>query len=212
MILMRLDKVVGSCHIRGYDSLTWAEGGWFPVDSVSFGFNPQSATPESKDGKNPGKGAGNHSPRPSSNGGKDTDEEFTEMRVAKQVDCATANLMTLAMEAKMKPAEKKSKLKADIHFLGSVEGGKSSGIGVHTFLLIHLEAVEIKGWNINGSGESRPTEDITLRYEKAAMCYHGTPDGKTKKPNLTAGWDQSANKQWPISEISSDYFPRYPKN
>ena len=127
------------------------------------------------------------------------------MQVSKAVDMATVNLMQLAMEARMQPTGNELPLVADIHFIGSVDS--EDGLHTFTFLRIHLESVEIKGWSISGSGDERPTESLTLGYEKAAMCYQSTPDGRLKDPKIKAGWDQKANKTW---DTTSSYYPDFP--
>ena len=118
---------------------------------------------------------------------------------------ATVNLMQLAMESRMTPTGNEAPLVADIHFVGSLRGEDKTN--VFTFLRIHLESVEIKSWKVDGSGDTRPTETFTLRYEKGAMCYQSTPDGKFRDPKAIAGWNQKENKPW---STTTQYFPNFP--
>jgi hypothetical protein len=49
---------------------------------------------------------------------------------------------------------------------------KEAETSTYTSLLIHLEAVNVIGWEINGHGDLRPSESVTMKYDRAAMIYH----------------------------------------
>lgn len=222
MILMRLNKVLGVCEIVPYNELSGQLGGWFPIDSLNFGFNPkqlEDGSGGSGNGGGGGSGAGSGSGggggaargRGAGGGGNgaaggSNDGDFTEMRVSKAVDMATVNLMKLAMESREQQKGKDMGVVADIHFIGSVRMEKKTH--TFTFLRIHLDGVELKEWGINGSADERPVENLTLIYEKAAMCYE-TTDGRLRLPKVQAAWDQTKGQEW--KNPQSDFYPDFPK-
>ena len=217
MIVMRIDRVLGSCKIHNYD--TEGEGGWFPLASVNFGFTPKTDTVQSggSAGGNPtgSRGGGNHRGNNAdsrnqggANGGQG--DKFTEMSITKAVDVATVPLMQLAMDSRSdsgnKPADSAVTI-ADIHFIGSVNASQSEDIYTFTFLRIHLDTVRILNWSVNGSGDERPSETVTIGYEKAAMSYQPTPDAKTIQAKGQAGWDQKEHKKW---NTVTAFYPNFP--
>ncbi len=219
MIVMRLSKVLGMCKIVPYDTkaLESSGGGWFPLDSIQFGFNPekdkQSQNGASSPGSSPNTSSGSRSQpnarsggSPQSNGSQQPTGPFSPLSITKQVDLATVNLMQLAMESTMQPTGNEAPIEADIHFIGTVASGDGN-MDTFTYLRIHLDVVEVKSWSINGSGNDRPTETLELGFEKAAMCYHWTPDGKQKNLKPQAGWDQKRNEPW---NVTTAYFPNFP--
>lgn len=217
MILMKLNKVLGVCDIEGYSGNKEKVGGWFPVESVSFGFNPQAnqstptgATPSGST-RNAQTGARNAQPAatPGANQGSDNTSTFTAMNVSKSVDMSSINLMKLAMECRGRPGAqdqvKQQALTADIHFVGSL-GIPGRDSYIFTFLRIHLDTVTIEDWQINASGENRPQENFKLAYEKAAVCYSKTKDG-SDITKVQFGWDQKENQEW---HVVTDDFPDGP--
>lgn len=105
--------------------------------------------------------------------------------------------------------DQETKLEADIHIVSSVSLEKQqSDRFTYTSLMIHLEAVNVQSWEIRGSGDSRPTESVKLRYDRAAMIYVGTADGKVFHVDPPKGWDQTANEEfsWNTAKMK-DYFP-----
>jgi hypothetical protein len=115
--------------------------------------------------------------------------------------------MLKAMEERSK---KKStdvdELAADIHVLGSVAFKDSKERFVYPSLMIHLEKVHVSEWTLDGSGNNRPSESFKLQYDKAAIRYGVTPDGKSYDPATAVGWDQNANARWTDIDV---YFEKY---
>jgi type VI protein secretion system component Hcp len=188
----------GSSRIERYDGAD----GWFPIEGFNFGFKdkPEDNKDPGAAGKAPPSGGGQAAgPKlsPGGGGGKaGPHDDFNQVKLSKQVDTATCLLMVLAMrERKSKKGAdrgKETKLEADIHILSSVQLVQKSEQYVFTNLMIHLEAVNILGWDIQGSGDSRPTESVSLRYDRAAMIYVRTPDAKNVDPLIgPKGWDQT---------------------
>jgi type VI protein secretion system component Hcp len=77
---------------------------------------------------------------------------------------------------------------------------------IFPYMLITLENVLVKSWNITASGDDRPSESISLWYDKAAMRYYRTKDGKVWIGGQVSGWNQKENKEWIEVEISNKYF------
>ena len=202
MILMSISKVPGICDIRKYDENAGKDGGWFPVTSISVGFQ--------KPGESGSGGGANASPAPQKGGspaGGGENDSGCSFKVTKSVDSASVPIMMLAM-AERERVSKKDGLTADIHFIGSVRvENNTSDVDTFTFIRIHLDSMEITEWGVSGSGEGRPEEQFTIGFEKFAMCYEST-DGKTVLPTHTKGWDQSTQKPWLPS--GAKHFPKFP--
>lgn len=204
----------GSIRIHPYDG---TKEGWFPVESFGFGFIEKP-----KDGSQAGAAGSAHgapgkpsAPAPTASvpgkGGKPQD--FAEVTLEKQVDMVTGSLMALAMqERKSKKGtgqNQEQELHVDVHFVSAVTIEKlEAGRFTYTSLMVHLEAVNIQNWQIRGSGDSRPTESVTLRFDRAAMVYVGTGDGKNFQVDTARGWDQTKNDNftWNLSNMKK-YFP-----
>jgi hypothetical protein len=187
----------GSCHIKGYDT-----GGWFPIESFTFGFDPDKGK-KSRAGKGQGvgavgsqNGAMNVRSQASLNGSASTTNNQsleTTVSLAKQIDTATCDLMFLSMRDQEKKTGDESFIKADIHVLSSVKITRPGSTAAHVFpnLMIHLAGVLVKQWNVQGNGDDRPTEDVTLLYDRSAIQYVHTKDGKLFMPHRARGWDQT---------------------
>jgi hypothetical protein len=102
-----------------------------------------------------------------------------------------------------KGVEDKLKLWADIHVLSSVDVEQKKNI--FASLMIHLEGVQLKGWNIKGSEDNRPTETITLTYDRACLYYQWTPDGTVFMGIGPRGWDQTTNEEWSDYQFDKKY-------
>jgi hypothetical protein len=212
----------GSCHISGYNG---KDTGWFPVESFNFGFTDDKAD-EEKQGQGGGQPAKGAPAAPPAKGGqaggkKKGDNDFAELSIDKQIDTATCQLMQLAMEER-KTRRKKGPgagpgtggggsnapdIEADIHILSTVQLQKDSQRFIYPTVMIHLEAVNILGWNVKASGDGRPSESLKIRYDRAAMIYVAmetqAEGGATWQRHGPAGWDQTKNdvfsSQWPES-------------
>ncbi|MGL4511469.1 MAG: type VI secretion system tube protein Hcp [Lacipirellulaceae bacterium] len=219
---MRISDVEGLyCLIKGgQDKYGYGKdnAGWFPIEQVNFGFNASQAGAEAsgsagaaKSGAAPAPARGAAPGATAGGAAAGGEEAFQTMSVSKSVDGVTTLLMGFAMEDRAATkADKKKVRKADIHFLQSVNpSGYSEGQGsrfVVPSLLITLQNVLIKGWSINGSGDDRPSESVELWFDKAAMRYHYTQDGKVWKGGEVKGWDQVKNEPWIVSEGEAPYF------
>ena len=201
MILMRISKVPGICDIKKYDVDAGKDGGWFPITSINYDFDPKGNESESGGGTGTAPAAGTQNKT-----GKDSASKSSQVSVTKTVDMASVPIMTLAMQDRDKVAKKES-LSADVHFLGSVSVQGSGDHNTFTFIRIHLDGIEIKSWKLNGSGEGRWTETIEIGYERSAMCYEST-DGSTVLPKFTGGWDQTKNEKW---IPKTKFFPDFPR-
>jgi type VI protein secretion system component Hcp len=191
--------VSGSSTIERYNG---KDHGWFPIESFNFGFDDKG---DSSAGGAAGHGAPAKAPAAASKPaggaapGKGGKKEFSQLSMEKQVDTVTCLLMELAMSEvgtkKGTDSKQQTKLEVDIHILSSVQLEQKVERFVFTNLMIHLEAVNIVSWQIRGSGDSRPTESVTLRYDRAAMIYVRTPDAKAFDPLIgPKGWDQTNSK------------------
>jgi len=206
----------GSCEVTGSPvEDEYRVGGWFPVQQFSFGFDEKSDKKEEQkpaSGGPAGKGSpaspgGNAATGKNAAAGSGDKAAHSEMQLTKEADRATLNLMVLAMEEKSQSKGEKpdKEYHADIHILGSLafeDGGQKRNI--FPSVIIHLEGVHVAKWNISGSGDSRPSETVTLRYDRVAMHYLWTGDGKVFLPLGPKGWNQTTSKQWPNAD------PKFP--
>jgi type VI protein secretion system component Hcp len=207
------DKVKGSCTIAGYreeDGDANAKG-WFAANSFNFGFDakqqdsdangsqPRASQPRANAGA--GSGSGQNSVQPKSSD-KQKSEVFSAISISKEVDSATSYLMFLAMEERKSKKGVDSGIHADIHILSSVDVQQQKRF-IYPSLMIHLEGVRVEEWNIEGSGDERPSENVQLKYDRAAISYQKTRDGKTFEAANTSGWDQVKNASWSYTKFST---------
>jgi type VI protein secretion system component Hcp len=192
------DSTSGSVQIEGYP----LNEGWFPANSFNFGFKGKKE--EQTDNASRGRGAGSTGgagatatanarvQSSQSEGGEK--EVFSKMSLSKEVDNATCSLMALAMEERKSKKGVDSGIRADVHVLSSVNIGSRRFI--YASLMVHLEGVRVEDWHVDGSGDERPTEGVQLGYDRAAMAYQKTPDGKTVEPLQIKAWDQDKGGPW----------------
>jgi len=190
----------GSCKIKGYDN-----GDWFPVESFDFGFDPKE---EADDSSKPAAPAPvSHKPPtqggPNGRSGKKGKGDLAKMSIAKQIDSTTCYLMFLAMEERQTKKgvgpNNKREIVADLHVLATVQAGDTANRFIYPTILVHLEAVNILDWKIAASGDGRPTETLSIRYDRAAMIYCATADGQIFMQHGPKGWDQTQNKDYEMS-------------
>jgi type VI protein secretion system component Hcp len=225
MILLRLDKLGGRyCDIQGGQEQKYgynADGkGWMPIESMTFGFQSSSDSKgDAKTGATGTQASGRQGTQTGSQNGASRsggagNEAFTEIQVSRFVDAATPQLMKFAMQDRRVDKGKQVMLrKADIHFLHSVMGNKSETTlrTVFPYLMITLEDVLVTSWNITASGDDRPTESLSLKYDKAAMRYYRTVSGEVWTGGTPAGWNQMTNGDWTEAETSGIEFFKEPK-
>lgn len=218
MILMRTDKLEGKyCDVEGGSKMKRFQynavgAGWFPIQTLSFGFQgrdqssgannqananaPRSNSARQQTGNNnqgPGQGGGQQ--------GAERDEPNT-LSISRGVDRATVELFDFAMQdRKATKADDDNARKVDIHFLHSVHVYGSTSIisddqYIYPYMMIALDRVLFKGWEISASGDDRPVENLTLWFDKSAIRYHRTADGKIWNHAGPKGWDQHDNEPW----------------
>ena len=216
MILLRLDGLEGKyCDIQGgQEKYKYGESksGWFPIESMNFGFQtPSESSADTTSGSNGSSTdtglhhSGSHTRVTSAKAKGGTDEAFTTISVTKFVDGTTTSLMRFAMEDRCKAKSDRERMrKADFHFLHSVRGKETKEIKptrfVFPYMMITLENVLVKGWNISAGADDRPVETIELWYDKAAMRYYRTKDGVEWIGGDVSGWDQYKNEPWSAPE------------
>ena len=201
---MRVDRVPGKCMVKGYD-----KGGWFAIEGFNFGFNAKEekkkdppdknnkvlTAEQKKELKKKEALEKKKAQRREAQQAKDPPdrEEFTSMRISKQVDTATVYLMKQAMKAGADPANsKEDDLTADIHIVGSMLIEEEH---LYVWAKIRLEMVQLTKWSVSASGDGRPNEAVTLQYKKAAIWYQGS-EGTFLDASFTDGWNQTDNSRW----------------
>jgi len=178
MILINIAGVPGDSQIPGYK-----DKDWFSVDSFSFGI-----TRETKESAKAG-----------------TDDitigvgELGECSFEKTTDRGSFMLMQQSISGGPLTS-------AEIHFV-QTKNNKDGKQAVFPYLMFKLLPCFIKTWSISGSEDGRPTESVTLWYQKIAMTYYSySKDANgvyVEKQEGTAGWDQVVNNAWdtPTFEI-----------
>jgi hypothetical protein len=204
----------GSVEIQGSPKGDdYRMGGWFPIDSFNFGMEKPPDPTANKDGQpTPHPPAARGAPvaratnAPQVPPGKD--KKKSEMTLQKEVDRATCDLMLLAMQHRAQKGGPKTagdkEYHVDVHVLSSVRFGTLLEHNIFPSLMIHLEAVRVASWGINGSGDQRPSESVTLEYDKGAMHYSWY-DGEHFIHFGPKGWDQDKNAIWPENDMKWKY-------
>lgn len=113
--------------------------------------------------------------------------ELQECSISKTMDIASPYLARKAIAGS-------SCGTAEIKFVQTVEESNQRYNVV--YLHFKLETAFVKTWSISGDGDDRPSEDITLWYNKIAFGYHSTKDGKVFTNHGLCGWDQVEQKVW----------------
>ena len=168
MIVVQIQGVPGDVQIPGYDKEKW-----FVAESISFGVGKSIQVADSTKDIEVGK------------------KEEQELSIEKSVDAATVYLMYLAMKGRSGSTES-GFFFVDIHLIqASTDGGP-----VTAFLKIRIENAMIKEWDIDASGDDRPTESLRIWFNKAAMKYRTSEDGVTFNTHGPLGWDEQGNKDW----------------
>jgi type VI protein secretion system component Hcp len=201
MIVMRIGKLPGNCEIIGYE-----KGGWFPIDGFNFGFGVsmeelEAAIKKDREGKKKKKKekGGSQGTKPSAvqtakkkkkTEGEGDDDGITKLQFSKAVDGSTVYLMRHAME--LLPTGTSTNLDAEIHVIGSMSNEAKT---VYCQLRVYLEDVFITSWEVSGSGDGRPTENVELQYGKKAMCFQGS-QGSFLDPAQEDGWSMWKNERW----------------
>ena len=64
------------------------------------------------------------------------------------------------------------------------------------YLRYELERPIIKSWSIDASEDDRPTESVSILYNKIRMEYFQSQDGKEYKSAGKKGWDVVSGAAW----------------
>lgn len=112
--------------------------------------------------------------------------DLPAITVAKSMDNASIYLMqnAIAGGAFANPCE--------IHLV------ETAGVDqkLHPYLSFKLNRPIIKSWSIDASDDDRPSENVSIMYNKIVMEYWQTPDGKAFTSVGKRGWDTVTNKAW----------------
>lgn len=177
MILVRIDRVKGDVKIPGYRD-------WFVAESIGFGVGRSIEAGDSKQDLETGKG----------------DEQ--ELSIEKTVDSATVYLMHSAMKGRTGSAGS-GFFSIDIHIVQNRydDASSSSTSTVKPFIKIRIENAMIKEWDIDASGDERPSESLRIWFNRAAMKYRSSADGKVFETHGPLGWDEHTNRDWKSDEL-----------
>ena len=102
----------------------------------------------------------------------------------------TADLVDAAdaLTADTVPADSFSINFAKIEYVASADGVADIAIIAETddgtYLEYKLDPVFIKSWSISGDADDRPTEEVAFYYNKIALSYTATDDGKVQATDL----------------------------
>lgn len=194
----RNPKTPGSTRIEGYEH-------WFPLSSADFSFSGSSGAAISALGnKNEPLDAATFKKLMASESAKsssDHDEPDNHVSCGKYVDVATSALMHLSILDKQKNREDvEDTMAADIHFVevggGSLTGDEQGKASIIPYLKVAMEVVTVESWSLSGSGDDRPTESFTLKFEKIAIQYTAFDEKGNQKPSNARGFDQRDYGHW----------------
>ena len=179
MILVRITDIKGDVKISGYID-------WFVAESFDFSIGKKVESIDSNNRDIEVK--------------KDNDQELS---ISKTIDSATVYLMLSVMKGR-KDSGTNSTCSVDIHLIQNK--AMEVGIGMQPFLLIRIENAIIKDWGIDATGDDRPTENLKIWFNKAAMKYRATMDGKTYISHGPHGWDEHENKEFKPAALLKDNY------
>jgi type VI protein secretion system component Hcp len=171
----------GSSRTNGYEN-------WFPLTSAGFSFSSESDNTKSDIDKE----------KSSSDKKK---EKENQVSCSKFVDAATSDLMWRSVCDKLQQrAESQSHtVSAYIHFLETATASLKSDDGktsVIPFLMVALNDVTVESWGLSGSGDDRPTETFTLKFEGIAIQYTQYDEDGNQKPVNARGFNQKDLSEW----------------
>ena len=174
MIVVRIDNVAGDVQIPGYDNKKW-----FVAESFGFGVGKSVQASDSKQDIEIGR------------------QDEQELSIEKSVDVATVYLMHRAMKGRSGAGDS-GFFTLDIHLIQTVSDASSP---VKAFLKIRIENAMIKSWDVSASGDDRPTESLRIWFNRAAMKYRTSTDGKKFETHGPLGWDEQQNKEWKPGDL-----------
>lgn len=172
MILMWVEKVKGDCLIPGFKD-------HFTLESFSFGIAREIADSAKAGTADIVFGVG----------------ELQEVSINKSMDFASPDLAKFAMRGATVGT-------IDIKFVETTTDASSQNPVNIIFLYMRLDKAFIKTWNVSGDADGRPTEDMTLWYNKIVFKWFQSPDGQKLTGSATFSWDHTTNREWPSADSS----------
>lgn len=169
MILMFISGVNGDSKIEGFAPDSKSNG--IALESFSFGVERELAESGKAGTSDINIGVG----------------ELQECSVSKSMDNASFYLARKAISGS-------SVGTVEIKFIEAItKGEENKNI---CYLHYKLDNAFIKSWSTSGDADDRPTEDVTLWYNKIAFVYFTTKDGKEFEFSGECAWDQVTSKPW----------------
>lgn len=168
MILCYIETAVGDSQIEGFNG----KNKYFACESFSFSVERELADSAKAGTSDVNIGVG----------------ELQECSISKSMDSASVDLAKKAISGS-------SCGTAEIKFVETIEDGDNNRHN-QVYLWFKLDNAFVKTWSISGDGDDRPTEDITLWYNKIAFVYFATTDGRTFDSGVDVAWDQVKNAKW----------------
>lgn len=114
--------------------------------------------------------------------------ELQEVSINKSMDFASTDLARHAIKGSTVGT-------IDIKFVETSTDGSGNTINI-IFLWMRLDSAFVKTWNISGDADGRPTEDLTLWYNRIAFRWFASSDGKTVVGSPEFKWDHVKNREW----------------
>ncbi len=126
--------------------------------------------------------------------------ESQELTIGKTIDRASVDLMLAAMRDRSDSGPP-PQIAVKIDFVTSLAyeltDEKVRDEDVHAYLKIRLGKALLKQWSIDGSGDERPTESLTISFNQSAATYYASADGgKTIQTFGPKGWDQQSSAEY----------------
>jgi len=166
MILMQIEKVNGDCQIPGFKD-------HFTLTSASFGIVREMDSKQKAGTQDLTFGVAT----------------LEDLSIAKSMDKASDQLATFAMRGATLGT-------VDIKFVQTTTDKNSKKPVNHVFCWIKLDTAFCKTWNISGSEDGRPEEELTLFYNKIAFNWYYLDNAGGKANSTPFGWDHVTNREW----------------
>lgn len=114
---------------------------------------------------------------------------LTDLSIGKTMDSGSTGLARFGMRGATVGT-------VDIKFV-QTSSDDQTDVQYLIFLWIKLDNAFVKTWNISGSEDGRPEEELTLWYNKIYFQWYTSSDGKTLNPSSEAfSWNHVKNMLW----------------
>jgi len=171
MILMKIENVDGDCQIPGFPK-------HFTLTTAGFGIVREMDAKQKAGTQDLTFGVAT----------------LEDLSIGKSMDMASGVLATFAMRGATLGT-------VDIKFVQTTTEKGGTDATNHVFLWIKLDTAFCKTWNISGSEDGRPEEELTFFYNKIAFNWYYLDLTGAPKAASEFAWDHVLNRAWSKADM-----------